>query len=235
MNANNNIENTAEFADIEDALRLLAPRAPSAECVLKIAEALEPAANDIADADASDTADAVAGNAADAADASHRRANIIPFRRAAAWGVGLFATAACVAVAFVATRTPSPAPNGQPIAAAPIAATAPIAASAAALAAAPELPVPALASDEALVVAAAPDAPDTSDADTAPTVPIGPQVPASVEPLRLRRAPDGRFYQPYHVRYRGNAQPVRSNASRAVPVRTAAANEEIHFVRLDLI
>lgn len=62
---------------------------------------------------------------------------------------------------------------------------------------------------------------------------------SSIEPLEIRRAPDGRYFKPYRVRYL-NTVSVPSGAAGATGgapatfVKTTPV-EEVHFVGLDLI
>ncbi|MDR2429772.1 MAG: hypothetical protein LBD14_02540 [Puniceicoccales bacterium] len=61
---------------------------------------------------------------------------------------------------------------------------------------------------------------------------------SSIEPLEIRRAPDGRYFQPYRVRYLNTVSlPSGASATSGAPptlVRTMPV-EEVHFVGLDLI
>ncbi|MDR1818564.1 MAG: hypothetical protein LBR07_10485 [Puniceicoccales bacterium] len=67
------------------------------------------------------------------------------------------------------------------------------------------------------------------------------RVVRSVEPLELRRAPDGRFFRPWRVQYQTRPAPAAGATGGARPAvrfgQPAAQNgeEEIHFVKLDLI
>jgi len=211
MTANDAYNSGDDFADIEAALRGLTPRAPSARFHAAVAARLD------------------------------RRANIIRAARSFFLGTGLLGAAACAVFALRAgsgggmaeTGGTSAAANAAPVA---DAAVAPVAGNAARVAA-------------AAVPPAAATATVASGTGVAGATRESERVVRSVEPLGPRRAPDGGFFRPYRVRYQKAPALSPAPATRrpaggsfAVPVKLGGASatadapeEELHFVRLDLI
>ncbi|MDR2863884.1 MAG: hypothetical protein LBV54_08475 [Puniceicoccales bacterium] len=72
-------------------------------------------------------------------------------------------------------------------------------------------------------------APETTHPDTAEQRAL-----SSIEPLELRQTPDGRFFQPYRVRYLNTVKMPAAGSTGQPRVKSIPA-EEVHFVSLDLI
>ena len=202
-----------DLVDIENALRRLTPRAPSEFCVARIAATLD------------------------------APARILPFRRMFAWSAALAAAAAVAAVALILSHGTT-GEHGQAqtgTVAGTIAATGGFSSDAAPLAAITGTTAPATfaATPTANTLAAAADS-ATIVAENGQTSGIAPterRILRSVEPLEIRRAPDGNFFQPYRVRYLNTVRasaPRRAGASPATFVESVPT-EEVHFVRLNFM
>jgi hypothetical protein len=140
------------------------------------------------------------------------------FRRVLAWSIPAFAAAACLAVVFAPGGAVLPESEPQ---------------SAGAPDAAAVSGAPAFAGN----LAAAPRARITLELET----PVSAGAPASarrvlssIEPLELRRTPDGRFFQPYRVRYLETTRAKGGANAGATLVKSVPA-EEVHFVGIDFI
>jgi hypothetical protein len=222
-----------DIADIENALRCLTPRAPSEFCTARIAAVLDAPARPLT------------------------------FRRVFAWATAVSAAAAGVAAVVLALSGSTgqiPAVSASQ-AETTFAVTAPrisvppeaAGASTAAAATGPaRASASAAASDTAAVAAAVPDA--TANAKTLSAIADGTELIAdngaapeivptehrvlrSVEPLEIRRGPDGNFFQPYRLRYLNTVRataPRRAGTKPDTFVESFPA-EEVHFVRLDFM
>ncbi|MDR2845003.1 MAG: hypothetical protein LBV28_02800 [Puniceicoccales bacterium] len=85
--------------------------------------------------------------------------------------------------------------------------------------------------------ATAPTFAATAPMDNPPADNIAPaarRVLSTIEPLDLRRTPDGRFFQPYRLRYINTVKHDGPALNTAAPVRNIP-DEEVHYVGLDLI
>ncbi|MDR1498559.1 MAG: hypothetical protein LBS59_09215 [Puniceicoccales bacterium] len=173
------------FTDIENALRRLAPRTPSALCQARIAAALE----------------------TNATSAPASRLRHVPIL----WSAFAMAAAACLV--FVLLPNDAGVSNSAPRTSAPTAVSPASVPAAMDIAAARRARV-------TLELAAPTDAPSTH------------RVINSIEPLEPRRTPDGRFFQPYRVRY---LDTTRTRSGAGTTLVKSVPTEAVHYVGIDLI